>query len=111
MDALNADRERVERVLNDYAVFLNTDDIAVCEPVFDRTHDRYLLVEVGWEGWSRIYGVLLHIDLIGDTWWIQHDGTEDGVADELVAAGIPKERIVLGFRHSSLRSQSEFAVA
>jgi hypothetical protein len=29
----------------------------------------------------------------------------------LVAAGISKDRIVLGFRHSSLRSHSEFAVA
>ncbi|MGF1958284.1 MAG: element excision factor XisI family protein [Aulosira sp. DedVER01a] len=27
--------------------------------------------------------------------WIQQDGTDDGIANELAAAGIPKENIVL----------------
>ena len=29
--------------------------------------------------------------------WIQHDGTEIGIAKELVALGISKQDIVLGF--------------
>ena len=41
--------------------------------------------------------------------WIQHDGTEEGVALDLVAAGIPKEQIVLGFRPLSERKYTEFA--
>ncbi len=32
---------------------------------------------------------VIHIDLLGDKVWVQYDGTEDGVATELVAAGIP----------------------
>ena len=111
MDTLDNYREIVERVLTEYAVFLNTDDIAVCETVFDRRHDRYLIVEIGWEGFSRIYGTLLHIDIIDGKLWIQNDGTEDGVAGELIAAGIPKEKIVLAFRHLSLRQYGEFAAA
>ncbi|MEH2140142.1 element excision factor XisI family protein [Nostoc sp.] len=39
------------------------------------------------------------------------DGTEDGVATELVSAGVPKNRIVLGFRSEELRKDSEFAIA
>ena len=59
-----------------------------------------MLVEAGWQNGYRIYGTLLHIDLVDQKLWIQHDGTEDGVADELVAAGIPKSHIVLAFKLS-----------
>ncbi len=111
MDTLEQYRMAVERVLTEYAEFLTTDAEIVCETVFDRGSDRYLLVEVGWEDGYRIYGPLLHIDVIGGKLWIQQDGTEDGVAGELVAAGVPKDRFVLGFRAPSLRVHSGFAVA
>ncbi len=111
MDALEPYRAAVERVLTEYAQFLTTGAEIVCETVFDRASDRYLLVEVGWEDGYRIYGALLHIDILGGKFWIQQDGTEDGVAGELVAAGVPKDRIVLGFRAPSLRATAEFAIA
>ncbi len=111
MDALDADRDRIEKVLMEWVEFLNTDDMATCEPVFDRVRDRYLVVETGWEGHSRIYGVLLHIDIVDGKLWVQHNGTESAVADELAAVGIPKDRMVLGFRHPSQRSLSKFAAA
>ena len=115
MDVVKIDfadyREAVERVLTEYAQFLTTDAETVCETVFDRVNDRYLMVEIGWENGYRIYGPLLHVDICGGKLWIQHDGTEDGVAGELMAAGVPKEHIVLAFRPASLRAPSEFAVA
>ena len=106
---LDAYRAVVERVLTDYAQFLTTDVDTVCETVFDRANDRYLLVEIGWENGYRIYGPLLHIDICGGKLWIQHDGTEDGVAGEIAAAGVPKDHIVLAFRPPSLRAPSKFA--
>jgi len=72
--------------------------------------DRYLLVEVGWENGYRIYGTVLHIDIIDNKLWIQHDGTEEGIADELVALGIPKQQIVLGFKPIDRRQVTEFAI-
>ena len=111
MGYLEADQSTVERVLTEYARFLPTEADTVCETVFDRVRDRYLLVEVGWENGYRIYGPLLHVDILNNKLWIQHDGTEDGIAGELVAAGIPKDRIVLAFRAPSLRAPSDFAVA
>jgi len=42
--------------------------------------------------------------------WIQHDGTERGVANDLVEWGVPKEAIVLAF-HAPYRWQyTGFAV-
>ena len=101
----------VERVLTEYAEFLGDDAVTLCELVFDRQQDHYLLVEVGWENGYRVYGTLLHIDIIGGKLWIQHDGTEDGVAEELIAAGVPKQRIVLAFRSEARRALTEFAAA
>lgn len=39
------------------------------------------------------------------------DRTEDGIATELVALGVPKENIVLGFKLEQMRRDTEFAVA
>jgi hypothetical protein len=71
----------------------------------------YLLVETGWQNGYRIYGTLLHIDIIDQKIWIQHDGTEDGIADELVAAGIPQNHIILAFKSPEIRLYTGFAVA
>ncbi len=110
MDSLNFNaRDVIEKVLKDYADFLRSDEQVQLELVFDRERDRYLLVETGWQNGYRIYGTLLHIDMIDHKLWIQHDGTEEGVALDLVAAGIPKEQIVLGFRPLSERKYTEFA--
>ena len=43
--------------------------------------------------------------------WIQHDGTQEGVAEELVTAGIPRQQIVLGFHPPKLRKHTEYAPA
>lgn len=109
MDSLNISNI-VETVLKDYADFLGNDNEIQVELIFDRERDRYLLVETGWENGYRIYGTLLHIDIIDHKLWIQHDGTEEGVANELVAAGIPKESIVLAFRPIEERRPIEFVL-
>ena len=41
---------------------------------------------------------------------IQYDGTDRPVADELLAAGVPREDIVLGFQPAHVRPHTEFAV-
>lgn len=112
MDSLNHQyRAVVEQVLSNYAAFLGHDDQVQIELIFDREHDRYLLVETGWQNNNRIYGTLLHIDILDDKLWIQQDGTEAGIAEDLVAAGVPKKQIVLGFKSPERRRLTEFAVS
>lgn len=41
--------------------------------------------------------------------WIQHDGTERGLASELMEQGVPRGDIVLGFRAPARRKYTEFA--
>ncbi|MFQ5630480.1 MAG: XisI protein [bacterium] len=81
------------------------------EPVLDSESDRYLLMIVGRNNHRRVHGCLVHIDIIDGKIWIQRDGTEYGIANELVEAGVPKNHIVLGFRSPEIRKHTEFAVA
>lgn len=112
MGSVSADyRQIVEKLLREYADFLGQDEAIQQELVFDREHDRYLLVETGWQGHQRIYGPFIHIDIKDNKIWIQHDGTEDGIAYELEAAGIPKHKIVLAYRSLERRKLTEYAVS
>ena len=112
MDSLsNNYQEIVEKVISDYADFLGEDENVQIELVFDKLRDRYLLVETGWENGRRTYGTLLHLDIINGKIWIQQDGTEQGIANELVTLGVPKARIVLGFKSLQRRQITEFAVS
>jgi len=112
MDALTTQyRAIVEKVLQDYANFLNQDEQVQQELIFDHHHDRYLLVETGWQNSDRIYGTFIHIDIIHGKLWIQHDGTEDGIAYELETSGIPKDHIVLAFKSPERRKLTEYAVS
>ena len=43
--------------------------------------------------------------------WIEEDWTEDGIATDLVRAGVPKEDIVLAFHEPGMRQYTDFAVA
>ncbi len=76
---------------------------------FDDEHNSYALLQAGWDGDKYIHGALIHVDIIDDKVWIQYDGTEDGIADEMIEAGIPQDKIVLGFRPPEIRPYTGFA--
>ncbi|MGB7522142.1 MAG: element excision factor XisI family protein [Spirulinaceae cyanobacterium] len=52
---------------------------------------------------------MILVEIIADKIWLHRDGTEDGIAGDLLAAGIPKQKIVLGFHHPQVRQHTEFA--
>lgn len=81
------------------------------EVIFDGERDRYQVVNTGWENQRRVYGCLIHVDIKGEKIWIQYDGTEDGIANELVELGIPKQDIVLAYQSPYMRQFTEFAVS
>ena len=111
MATLEKDRQIVETILTEHAAIPYSFSDVQREVIFDRSHDSYLLVINGWEGWKSVHGVIVHVDIVDGKLWIQRDGTEDGIASELMEAGIPKERIGLAFRPPSVRQHTEFAVA
>ncbi len=77
--------------------------------IFDTEHHHYQIVHLGWQGQKRIYGCIVHIDIKDGKIWIQRDGPEIGIANELVGAGVPKQDIVLGFKAPYKRPFTDFA--
>ena len=68
---------------------------------------------VGWHNQQRVYWPVLHVDIMDNKIWIQQDGTEVGIANELVELGVPQqdiEDVLLGFDPPNLRHLTEFAV-
>jgi hypothetical protein len=112
MDTLENYRQLIRKILTEYAQIPYAYGDIQTETVFDRESDHYLLVILGREHDDRrVHGCLVHIDIINGKLWIQRDGTEYGIANELVDAGVPKDHIVLGFRSPEIRPYTGFAVA
>ncbi|MBW4510287.1 MAG: XisI protein [Scytonematopsis contorta HA4267-MV1] len=79
------------------------------QAIIDTERDHYLLLHTGWRENRRTHGCSLHIDIKDGKIWIQHDGTEVGIATQLVELGVPKDDIVLGFHSPYMRQFTEFA--
>ncbi|MBV9848344.1 MAG: XisI protein [Armatimonadetes bacterium] len=111
MDTVEHYRQLIEKVLSEYAAIPYPYGDLRHETVFDRDRDRYLLMTVGWENGKRVHYTLAHVDIIDGKIWIQKDGTEEGIGEELMAAGVSKNKIVPGFRSEARRRDMGFAVA
>jgi hypothetical protein len=109
-DKLTMYREQIENVIREYASYKYSHGEVEREAIIDPLHDHYELMSIGWIGSQRVHGCVLHIDIKNGKIWIQHDGTEEGVANRFVEAGIPKEDIVLAFHSPFKRQFTGFAV-
>ncbi len=78
--------------------------------LFDEHRDRYMLYETGWAGPKRIHVTNIYIRLHNGKIYIEEDWTEDGIATDLLQAGVPREDIVLAFHPPEMRQYTEFAV-
>ena len=103
-------RKLIQELLRTYTEIQSSNKDLETELIFDTERDRYQVVHVGWSGERRIYGCSLHLDIRDEKIWIQHDGTEGGIANELVERGVPKQDIVLAFHSPFKRQFTEFAV-
>ncbi|MBD2487065.1 XisI protein [Aulosira sp. FACHB-615] len=102
----------IKYVLQNHADYRDTlPDGYTCQVVFDDERGQYLLLDMGWNGDKYLHATPIHISLIGNKVWIQYDDTEEGVATDLMAEGISREDIVLGFCHPKIRQHTGFAVA
>ncbi len=65
--------------------------------VMDTFHDRYTLTHLDFDGDRYKSHLLAYLEIRDGKIWLLTDNTEDGIATELVAEGIGKDQIVLGF--------------
>ena len=79
--------------------------------VADEKQGHYILLGLGWDRGHRAFYIRVYVRLVNGKFWIEDDWTEDGVATDLLAAGVPRSDIVLGFQPPEMRPLTEFAVA
>lgn len=111
MDKLNQYRTLLKQLLASYAEQSPSHGHIETTPLFDEVSDHYMVVDYGWDRTGRVHAPILHLHLRDDKVWIEVDNTEDGIANQLVAAGIPQQDIVLAFYRPERRKLTEFAIA
>jgi XisI protein len=110
VDKLTQYREIVRRVVAEYANHKPSHGEIESYPVIDPVGDHYLAVQAGWDRTRRVQGAFIHLDIIDGKIWIQFDGTDQPIARELVAAGVPKEDIVLAEKPPHVRQYTGYGV-
>ncbi len=77
--------------------------------ITDIDNGHFQIFRVGWHDNKHVHYTPIHIDIKADKVWIQVNNTEQQLGDLLVAHGIPKQDIVLGFQQKELRALTGFA--
>ncbi|BAY92911.1 MULTISPECIES: XisI protein [unclassified Tolypothrix] len=110
MDKLERYQAIIVKLLQEYASIPYSYGDLERRFIISEDHNNYLLITLGWQNYQRVHGCLIHLEIINDKVWIHRDGTEDGIANDLVASGIPKADIVLAFHHPEVRQYTEYAI-
>jgi hypothetical protein len=113
MEKVKKYRNLVKQILSNYEALSQQSSPSELETevVFDEERDHYILYTIGWWPKGRVCGATVHVRLRNGKFWVEEDWTEDGIATDLLEAGVPKEDIVLAFHPPDMRLHTEFAVA
>ncbi|MGB3694636.1 MAG: XisI protein [Spirulinaceae cyanobacterium] len=104
MDKIEQYRKFIKQILTEHAPLNTSNELVDSQLIFDTEHDHYQLSYVGWRGYKRVFGPVMHFDIIDGKIWLQYNGTEDSVAEQLVEMGVPRSDIIIGF-HSPFKRQ------
>lgn len=111
MDRVEKYREIIKKVMRDLVDYIPAEEGIRTELVLGDATGHYQVLQIGWKDRRRIHGTLFHVDLIGEKVYVEHDGTDLALVDDLLEAGIPKQDIVMGFHPPNQRKFTDFAVA
>lgn len=78
--------------------------------MFDDERKQYLWFNIGWKQGKRVKGISVYIRIKNEKIYIEEDWTEEGIANELLRLGVPKEDIVLAFQPPEVRKFTDFAI-
>ncbi|MEQ8469087.1 element excision factor XisI family protein [Coleofasciculus sp. E1-EBD-02] len=111
MEKVEEYRKCIKKILMDYAAYKPSYGEVEVQVVFDTENNHYQVIRVGWDNQQRIYGCSMHLDIKDSKIWIQQNGTEIDIGQELIDLGVPKQDIVVGFHYPYMRQFTEFAVS
>jgi hypothetical protein len=106
-------RELIKRTLSDWESYIRRarhNGVEV-QRIFDDNNQNYVLMYLGWHNNRRVQKTALHLRIKDGKIWIEADETDQGFANVLLRAGVPRQDIVLAFHPPELRRLSEFSPA
>ncbi len=93
----NTARAAIKNVIEKYAQLRPSHGDIRLDVVFDEQRDRYALMQVGWDRGIRVRGNLIYVTLQSNRVYIEYDGVEHGIFEDLREEGIPEDKIVFAF--------------
>ncbi|MBW4595104.1 MAG: XisI protein [Brasilonema angustatum HA4187-MV1] len=116
MDILSQYRSIIQETIKKYYDLTNSQPVNTTESkisdrlILDEQRHQYLWLRCGWDDKKRVQHIILYLQIQNGKIWVEEDNTDLGIVDDLLAAGIPKTDIILGFHHPSKRALTEFAI-
>ncbi|MBP0018390.1 MAG: XisI protein [Cyanobacteria bacterium SBLK] len=101
----------IKQIFLEHLQYAQQDKTVETQVIFDDDRGRYLLLNVGWQDEQRIYGCPIHVEIKDEEIWIQRDFTEPGITRELIALGVPQNKIVPAYRSPFVRQLINSTVA
>ncbi|HIK45190.1 MAG TPA: XisI protein [Leptolyngbyaceae cyanobacterium M65_K2018_010] len=111
MEVIDQWRKTLENTLQYYADLPYSYGNVQTYVVVSRDGNHFFLMREGWQGNKRIHGMIVHAEIRDGKIWMHYDGIEGSITEELVSAGVPKEKIVLAFHPPYVREHTGYAVA
>ena len=113
MDKLTEYPKLIKDILTGYVALCNRRPNPGIETflIVDEAKAHYIWMNLGWQNGERVTGMTVYVRIRDGKFWIEEDWTEEGIATQLVRAGVPKEDIVLAFHDPKTRQYTDFAVA
>ena len=98
MEKIEKYRRIVKNIIQKYGSFKSSydkiDEYAIC----DEQTDNYILFNVGWHpSGRRQQGYPIHIRIKDGKVWVEWDGTDQEIVQQLIDAGVDENDIVLGW--------------
>ncbi len=112
MDKVTQYQNAIIALLEEYAAIKpkNMPDIEQ-EVLADRKRNHFALIRLGWDDGRFVYHCVMHFDLKDEKVWLQQNWTDQNLADELIAKGVDRQDIVLGFVPPYARAHTGYAAA
>lgn len=104
MDKLERYRSIIKEIVGYYGNLQSSVGAVETYAICDEKTDNYLVLDVGWLAFGRQHAIPLHIRLKNEKVWLEWDGTEQEVAEQLIAAGIAEEDIIFPTQQTNSRN-------
>lgn len=110
MDKIKLYQTAILEILNEYAKVkpVNMGQVEN-QIIIDKERNHFQLMRVGWDKDDFVHDCIMHFDIKEEKIWIQCNWTELDVAEELMAKGVKKTDIVLGFIPENERKYTGYA--